>query len=196
MLLTIVAAGRTVAHPFPCHMQRRDLLKSFGAATALALLPHEALAAWTRVASGLKPPNGLTNAQLALVGAIADTIIPRTDSPSATDVGVPAFVDVIVSENYTDTNRATFIAGLDALETQLRSTAGVPFVDLSPEQRGLAIQTIEAITTRRAEPARTYWQLKGLVIHGFFTSESVMKDVLKVEIMPGRFDGSAPMRVP
>lgn len=176
-------------------MQRRDLLKSFGAATALALLPHEALAAWTRVASGLKPANGLTNAQLALVGAIADTILPRTDSPGATDVGVPAFIDVIVSENYTDSDRAAFVAGIDALETQLKSTAGVAFVDLSPEARGSAIEAIERTTDRRSEPMRTYWRLKGLVIHGYFTSETVMKDVLKFEIMPGRFDGSAPMRV-
>jgi len=30
-------------------------------------------------------------------------------------------------------------------------------------------------------------------VHGYFTSEPVMKKVLKVEIMPGRFDGNAPM---
>src|SRR5438105_5008409 len=100
-------------------MERRDLLKAVGAATALAFLPHEAVAAWARVASGLKPTNGLTSTNLSLVGSIADTIIPRTDSPSASDVGVPAFVDVIVSENYSETNRMGFLAGLEVLETQL-----------------------------------------------------------------------------
>ena len=176
-------------------MERRDLLKAFGAATALAFLPREdALAAWVRVASGRKPANGLSRASVSLVGAIADTIIPRTDSPSATDVGVPAFVDVIVSEYYSDTNRATFVAGLESLEARLRGTASVGFVDLPPEGRESSLAAIEAISTRREEPARTYWQLKGLIVHGFFTSERVMKDVLKVEIMPGRFDGSAPMR--
>jgi hypothetical protein len=83
-------------------MERRDLLRAFGAATALALLPHDAVAAWARVATGLRPTDGLTEAQLALIGAIGDVIIPRTDTPSASDVGVPAFVDVVVSENYGD----------------------------------------------------------------------------------------------
>jgi Gluconate 2-dehydrogenase subunit 3 len=183
-------------------MQRRDLLKSFGAATALALLPHEAVAAWARVASGLKPANGLTTSHLVLVGAIADTILPRTDSPSASDVGVPAFVDVIVSENYTDANRITFVAGLDALEAQfqggtgvaLQSPSRIAFADLSPENRGLAIEAIEKIADRRTGLARTHWQLKGLIIHGYFTSERVQKDLLKFEMMPGRFDGAAPMR--
>jgi len=112
-------------------MQRRDVLKAFGAATALALLPHEAVAAWARVATGIRPADGLTEAQLALVGAIADMILPRTDTPGAVDVGVPAFINVIVSENYTDADRAAFVAGLDAIEVQAK-TAGAPFVDLAP----------------------------------------------------------------
>ena len=174
-------------------MHRRDLLRAFSAATALALLPHEALAAWTRVASGPPPANGLSPSQLALVAAIADTLLPRTDTPGAVDVGVPAFVDVIASENYSDGDRAAFSTGLDALATQLSSAAGIPFVSLSPEYRGMAIEAMERMTDRRAEPARTYWRLKGLVVHGYFTSERVMKDVLKVEVMPGRFEGSAPV---
>lgn len=155
-------------------MERRDLLRALGAAGALALLPNETMAAWVRVASGARPAEGLTDAQLALVGAIADTILPRTDTPSATDVGVPAFVNVVVSENYSDEERTAFIAGLDALDAT-------------------ALPAIEGAADRRTEPARTYWRLKGLIIHGYFTSEPVMKRVLHTEIMPGRFDGAAPM---
>lgn len=156
-------------------MKRREALRALGATTALALFPHEAIAAWKRVASGLKPANSLSDAQLAKVGAIADVILPRTDTPSATDVRVPDFVNVIVSENYTDAERDAFAAGLDQLDPA-------------------TIEQIEAATDHRAEPQRTYWRLKGLIVHGYFTSERVMKDVLKVEIMPGKFDGAAPLK--
>jgi hypothetical protein len=186
-------------------MQRRELLRAFGAATALAFIPHEAVAAWARVASGIRPVGGLTDAHLALVGAIADTILPRTDSPSATDVGVPAFVDVIVSENYSDAERAAFLAGLDALDSWIplpgtaadssgvRPTRPVPLARVSSEERARIVDAIEHAPSRRPEPMRTYWRLKGLVVHGYFTSERVMKDVLHVEVMPGRFEGSAPL---
>ena len=157
-------------------MQRRELLRVLGATTALALIPDEAFAAWTRAASGVRPANGLTEAQLAQVAAIADTILPRTDTPSASDVGVPDFVNVIVSENYRDADRDAFVAALEQLDPA-------------------TIATIESATDRRAEPARSYWRLKGLVIHGYFTSERVMKDVLHYEVMPGKFDGDAPMPV-
>jgi hypothetical protein len=174
-------------------MQRRDLLKAFGAAGALAMLPGEAVAAWARVASGFTSASGLADAQLALIGAIADTILPRTDTPSATDVRVPAFIDIIVSENYSDTAREAFVAGLSALERQLRGDSGTSFVELDPEHRAVAIGGVERLTDRRSEPASTYWRLKGLIVHGYFTSEPIMKGVLKFQMMPGKFDGAAPM---
>ncbi|HVX38398.1 MAG TPA: gluconate 2-dehydrogenase subunit 3 family protein [Gemmatimonadaceae bacterium] len=156
-------------------MQRREALRAIGATTALALFPHDAIAAWKRVASGRRPANGLTDAQLAKIATLADTILPRTDSPSATDVRVPEFVNVIVSENYTDAERDAFSAGLDQLDPA-------------------AIADLEAATDRRAEPQHTYWRLKGLIVHGYFTSEPVWKNVLKVEIMPGKFEGGAPLQ--
>lgn len=155
-------------------MQRRDLFRSLSATVAFALLPHDAVAAWAHVAAGLRPSSGLTDAQLAKIGAIADVLLPRTDTPSATDVGVPAFVNVIVSENYSAADRDAFVAGLAGIDPA-------------------AIAGIEGLGDRRAEPARTYWRLKGLIVHGYFTSEPVMKDVLKVQVMPGKFEGAAPM---
>jgi hypothetical protein len=154
---------------------------------------RDALAVWERIATGLSVTDGLSGDQLALVAAIADTILPRTDSPSATDVGVPQFVNVIVSENYTESDRAAFVAGLAVIDSNARSSGGASFTTLAAEGRANVITSIESLTDRRGEPARTWWRLKGLIIHGYFTSEPVMKNVLKVEIMPGHFDGSAPM---
>ena len=172
-------------------MQRRDILKALGAAAALAVLPErEALAAWARLASRATPAGTFTDAELALIGAIADTILPRTDTPSATDVGVPAFIDVIVGENYGDAQRTSFLSGLAALEAGLRGPDGTRFVAMDPDHRAVAVGAIEQLE-RRQEPAPLYWRLKGLVLHGYFTSEPVMKKVLKYEMMPGRYDGAA-----
>jgi Gluconate 2-dehydrogenase subunit 3 len=175
-------------------MERRDLLRALGAATALSFLPvpHDAAEAWARVVSGLAVADGLSDAQLAFVGTIADTIIPRTDSPSATDVKVPAFVNVMVADYYSDAERTAFVAGLDAIDAHVKAR-GAAFGALDASGRGAAIESIESPTDRRTEPARTYWRLKDLVIYGYFTSEPVMKDVLKVEVMPGKFEGAAPM---
>jgi hypothetical protein len=172
-------------------MERRDLLRAIASAAALTALPNEkALAAWSRVTSGVPTPNGLNDAQMALVRAIADTIIPRTDTPSATDVGVHRFVDVIVSEQLPDAERTKGLAALDAINARSMSESSVVFADLSPEAKGKMIESLES-GARDAEPSGTYWRLKGLIVHGYFTSEQVMKDVLKHKVMPGAFEGAA-----
>ena len=174
-------------------MERRDLFRALASAAALSLMPRStALAAWTRVAAGERSPNGLSDAQMALVRAMADAILPRTDTPGGTDVGVHHFVDVMVAEYATDEDRTTFLAGLDAIDARARSESSVVVAELNPDARGTFIESLES-GDRDVEPARQYWRLKSLIVHGYFTSEPVMKQVLKVEIMPGRFDGAAPM---
>ena len=182
-------------------MERRDLLKTLGAFTTAALVPGDAVASWARVASSLAPAPVLTGAQVALIGAIADTLIPRTATPGALDVGVPAFVNKLLSESYTFEQRTTFTSGLVVVEAHLRDGRGSPFVELDARSRGARIADIEdhgfvyratSRLLRHGEPRRTYWQLKDLIVLAYFTSEVVAKEVLRDEVIPGAFDGAAP----
>lgn len=166
-------------------MNRRDLLRGIGAAAAITLLPSEAREAWSRAASGERPDDGFSDGQLALIGTLCAVIIPRTDTPGAVDVGVPAFIDALVSSSWLAADRIAFQKGVDALQVYFGSTSG--------EHLTSRIDALERNADRRRDPARTYWQLKSLIVHGYFTSEPVMKDVLRVEIMPGRFEGAAPV---
>ncbi len=175
-------------------MKRRELLRALASAAALAAVPDKNLSAWSRVASGIRLQNALSPAHLALVRAIADTIIPRTDTPSATDVGVHKFVDVIVNEYLTEAERVAALAGLDAIDARARTESNVTFAELSADKRSAMIDSLEK-GDRSAEPSQTYWRLKGLVVHGYFTSERVMRDVLKVTVMPGKFEGAAPVTI-
>jgi hypothetical protein len=175
-------------------MERRDLLRTLASATALTILPHKTLEAWSRVASGVPTTSGLSDAHMALVRALADTIIPRSDTPGATDVGVHRFVDVIFAEYLADEERARAVAGLNALDERAMQESKMVFADLSAEAKGTFIESLES-GPRDTDVKRTYWQLKGLIVRGYFTSEPIMKNVLKHVVMPGRFEGSAPIAI-
>src|SRR5688500_20244655 len=90
-------------------MQRREALTLIGATALSPLLsPLSAAERW-RVGAGLHERAGtqgagkaLTPAQMALVTALADTILPKTETPGAVEVGVPAFVDLLFAEWYPD----------------------------------------------------------------------------------------------
>ena len=176
-------------------MERRDLLRALGAAAAFTLMPRTAHAAWETVASSPgAPPRVLTDERSALVAALADAIIPRTDTPGASDVGVTAFIDVIVAEYYDDDERAVFLAGLDSIGAHAKLGGAASFAEMAPDARKTLLDSLDQPLDRQAPEARAWQRLKGLVIHGYFTSERVQKEVLKTVIMPGRFDANALMK--
>ena len=172
-------------------MKRRDLLRAAGAATALAVLPRNAEAAWARVLAGYQTPNGLTSTQRALVAGLADTILPRSDTPSASDVGVVDWVNLIVAEYYADDVRTPFLEGLDAIDTQVRTSRGRAFGELDVTGQQEVVAALDAPADRRTLEARAFSRLKSLVVHGYFTSERVQKDVLKSQMFHQRFQGAA-----
>lgn len=192
-------------------MKRRDLLRAAGAATALSLLPRDAEAAWSRVMAGYRPAAGLTSAQRSLVGGIADVIFPRTDTPSATDVGVTDWVDLIVAEYYADDVRTVFASGLDSIDAQVRGSQGRAFAELDLTAKVEVVASLDAPrpnpsdgreapaaqddAARAASAARAaYTRLKGLVVHGYFTSQRVEREVLRVRTSYPKFDGAADHR--
>jgi hypothetical protein len=172
-------------------VKRRDLLRVAGAATALAVLPRNAEAAWARVLAGYQTPNGLTPAQRALVSGLADTILPRSDTPSASDVGVVDWVNLIVAEYQADDVRTPFIAGLDAIDAQVRAARGKSFGELDTSVQQEIVAALDAPADRRTTEARAFSRLKSLVVHGYFTSERVQKDVLRIQMFHARFQGAA-----
>lgn len=172
-------------------MNRRELLRAVGAATVLSFIPRDAEAVWERLASGRRRVVRAFDAkQTELVAVIAEAIIPGTDSPGATDVGVPEWIDLVVAEYYDDTQRRAFLAGLQAIDESVRSTRGVGFTELDVDARDRVMTRLDQPDDRDAPEARAFARLKGLVIHGYFTSERVHREVLRVQTIPGRYDGN------
>ncbi|MGE3615172.1 MAG: gluconate 2-dehydrogenase subunit 3 family protein [Gemmatimonadales bacterium] len=178
-------------------MHRRELLALLGAtATASALTPlsaTERLELGRRVhrAARQQAPGVLTEAERAVVSRIADLVIPRTDTPGAVDVGVPAFVDTMMAGWYSTPEVNQFRRGLADLDQR----AGTGGFAARPESEQAALLT--ALEANRGEPGTAeaaFRTLKGLVVHGYLTAERVQKEVLRAVIIPGRFDGCIPFQ--
>lgn len=129
----------------------------------------------------------------ALVAAMSDAILPRTDTPGALDVGVPAFIEFITAEWMTETERTEFRAGLAALEAHAVAGYGRTWPALDPVQR-MGELDWAALPMEPDHPARrAYRRLRGHALHGYLTSERVRREVLKVNITPGHYRGDVPV---
>ncbi|TLY53848.1 MAG: gluconate 2-dehydrogenase subunit 3 family protein, partial [Gammaproteobacteria bacterium] len=57
-------------------------------------------------------PQFLSERQAELVAEVAEIMIPRTATPGAKDVGVPAFIDAMLKEAYPREDRERYLSGL------------------------------------------------------------------------------------
>jgi len=120
--------------PEAVKIDRRTLIHNLAqGGLLLSLMPGFAESAWCAVAgaAGAKPPRALNAAGQRLVAVIADAILPRSDTPSASDVGVPAWIDVIVAEYFSETRRRSFLADLAAIDKFASATSGAHLAALN-----------------------------------------------------------------
>jgi gluconate 2-dehydrogenase gamma chain len=178
-------------------MQRREVVRFLGAALALPFLPRGAEAAIKLGKSlherlGDAPFGTLNSDQRALVTNIAEMIIPETDTPGATSVKVPEFIDLILTEWASDDERAAFLAGLRDIDARAAAMGSPRFVALPPAKKVELITALDAPGEEKAGPAFAFRRLKALTVYGYFTSKPVEQDILKVQMFFNGYQGSVP----
>ncbi len=178
-------------------MRRREVVRFLGAALALPFLPRGAEAAIQLGQSlherlGDVPFRTLNRDQQALVTNIAEMIIPETDTPGATSVKVPEFIDLVLTEWASDDERATFLTGLSDIDTRASAMGSARFVGL-PNARKVELMTaLDTATPGKADAAFAFRRLKALTVYGYFTSLPVEQDILKVQMFFNGYQGNVP----
>ena len=133
----------------------------------------------------------LAPAQASIAGAVADRILPRTDTPGAADAGVPAFIDLLYAEFMTAGERKMLADGLNDLDAAARSAHGAAFTTLSADRQDALLRTIAR--AEEEKPQGFFRLVRSAAILGYFTSEQVGRNVLHYDPVPGRYDGCVPI---
>lgn len=183
-------------------MDRREALKRVAWITGTAVSAPTIMA----VLKGCKAsptidwqPAFLTKEQATLVSELAETIIPKTDTPGAKEAGVPSFIDLVVKDCYKKEDQDKFVAGLKAFDDQAKSEAGDSFIDLDAAKKTeftnkVYKQATEAAKTADPTADRPFiLTMRELTLTGFFTSEPGATQVLQYEAVPGAYHGCIPL---
>ena len=143
--------------------------------------------------------------QFATVKAMAEMILPKTDTPGAADVGATEFIDLMLTEWYGDEDRALFLKGLANVDARSQALFSADFVGCSvPQQTEILIELGDKMMEEaqamesgarlrrggRATPRGNFYvMLRRLTLTAYFTSEAGATSGLNFEMIPGRFDG-------
>jgi gluconate 2-dehydrogenase gamma chain len=163
-------------------ISRRTALKIIGVGVGVASAPN-VFAQHPHPHTGVEmvspvdeqPPGKLhffTPAQMVSITLMSDLIIPSDEqSPGAKDAGVPAFVDLMVSESSVETKNL-WRNGLAAIDQLCNKEFGHAFGSLKSEQQ---VAVLKLISRNEYQPRkieeRFFVAIKGLTVDGYYTSE-------------------------
>jgi hypothetical protein len=144
----------------------------------------------------------LSAEQLALVAEVAEITIPRTNTPGAKDVGIPAFIDLMLKDAYPKADQERYLDGLAAFEAQARQQHSRGFLQLEPaQQTALVRSTTEAALAAEAAntgpaalPRPFVLMTREMTLLGYFVSQPGATQVLQYNPMPGPFRGCVPLK--
>lgn len=182
------------------HMDRRQAVKTLGAMMgASLLLPASVLARAEDIMEGKIPKARFFNrSQKRLVAALAECVIPRTDTPGAKDAGVPAWIEVIVQDCLDAKEQAWVLEGLKEMDAAAFTKFGKPFAKTAYNDQIALLTELEKTAIRqmkdnRDAPPPFLLPFKDLVKFTYVNSERGATEAFEYMLVPGRWDGSAPV---
>jgi glucoside 3-dehydrogenase (cytochrome c) hitch-hiker subunit len=170
-------------------INRREAIRRAALLAGVALSPG-----WLALVGRAQTTAGklyFTPAQATTVAAVADRILPRTDTPGAADVGVPKFIDLLYGEFMTPPEQQLLTAGLNEIEAAAKAAHGAAFATLTTAVQDSVLRGVAA--AQQGRPESSFALIRSATVLGYFTSEEVGLKVLHYDPVPGAYDGCIPI---
>lgn len=178
-------------------MNRRALMRNVALLLGAAAVPTMA-----GCKSAMEGDGALDEGQMTLLSAIADTIIPATDTPGALAAKVPQLLSGLMRDWASADTRAQIVAAIEAIGG-LNNDAD--FAKLDAAKRTQLLTDYDTAAVEPGEPPKVplkgvaallagpptanpdYVLLKRLIIDLYYTTEIAMTQELLYEHVPGAF---------
>lgn len=181
-------------------MNRREAVKYISVLMGGTMVASTALINGCRT-SGKETSLKFTDADIALLDEVSDTILPDTpSSPGAKAAGVGKFMAMMVNDCYEPEDQKVFHEGIGQLNKLAQDKYKTDFVKMNPKQRlemlvGLDNEQKESEKNKPAnKPSHYFRMMKELTLLGFYTSEIGCTKAMKYVETPGSYNGDLPYK--
>jgi hypothetical protein len=147
----------------------------------------------------------MTDVQRQVVAAVAEHIIPKTNTAGAIDAGVPAFIELMLKDCYKAPEHASFLKGVNDLikakflsQNQEGQVAVLTLLESntkdlmrSYQQRRMKVGDNVDKETLEGANGVPFWRLiKELTLLGYYTSEKGIEASFVYQPVPGKFEAT------
>lgn len=131
-------------------------------------------------------PESLSQASMTLLIAVADTLVPATDTPGAVEAGVPLMFSKLLANWAAPATRDLLLGALKAIDGE---AGGSGFAALPADRRYELLSSFDK--GHAADPA--YGRLKDLLVTLYYLTEAGATVELRYEHSPGAWEPSLPV---
>ena len=140
-----------------------------------------------------------------LVTNLAETILPKTKTPGAKDLGINLFIFKMIDDCANKEQQETFMAGLKEFDDAVNKQYGHSFNECSVQERTAFVNSLE----KQGKDAKNggdkkekdapklltfYHMVKGQTVFGYTTSQYFMTKQIVYELVPGRYNAMFPVK--
>lgn len=142
----------------------------------------------------LHPAAAMTASQRQLVADVCETLLPRTDTPGARDLGLPQYVLKMLRDCTPVKEQQVFVAGLGQLDAAAQRQQGRSFGASTPPQRLALLQRLDQQPAGFSNELVGFYRIvRQLTIDGYTNSKYFMTKEVVYELVPSRYNGYYPV---
>lgn len=166
-------------------MQRRTVLKGLAAAAAAAWMLPSCIADPRKVSIALNNLS-VTGDEEDLLAAIAEAIIPETDTPGAKTVAAHHFTLVMVDDCMSEEDQQRYLKGMRKFENALSRLTGKSFTGAEAAEQRSMLEALERGLSEQPEEIAFFWRrTRGYILQGYTSSEYFLTKVKPYQLVPG-----------
>lgn len=169
-------------------MDRREVLRYTALATGAAIVFPLSGSMFSGCKTDSIPDSLLSffePEEFQLLQQVIDTILPATDSPSATAVGVHNMIDGMIGKNYDPESKSKYRSGWNAVKSHL---AGLNFSTADADGRHDILKSLYDSDGQGALQ-ETFLELRQQTIAAYLSTEEIGKNYLNYLPVPGVYEG-------
>lgn len=178
--------------------------RTFLARLALAAVLPFACRARDGIAAALQPPApgnegpyeaALNADERRFVDALAEGILPATDTPGARAAKVPEFIALLFDEWMLADEQGTFRTGLATLDAEGTHSLGRPFADCAQAEQLMLLEQWDRAASQAPPGSQPpfFRRFKSLVVTAYYTSEIGQVEELKIQFGAGQNSATGPV---
>lgn len=133
--------------------------------------------------------------QQSLITDMAETIIPKTNTPGATDLNIYSFIIIMLDDCTKKTDQQAFFKGMGQFNDVPEKMFNKSFANCSKKEKEDVLISFEKKDNTYSKELLAFFNtVKGLTVFGYTESKYFMTKQVVYELVPGRYNAYYPVK--